>query len=64
MDDWQHRVMNEKQELDERIEKLDVFIRQNPLFEQFSMRQRELLYQQLFTMEKYSIILGMRVSVC
>lgn len=62
MEDYQKRVVQEKQELDEKISKLGVFIYGNQEFHKLSNSQKDLLIDQLKIMEKYSNILRIRIE--
>lgn len=61
MEDWKDRAIKEKDELDEKIEKVEKFINSEkmntlPVFHQL------LLYNQLDHMVQYSAILGQRIE--
>ena len=59
----QQRVVAEKVELDEKIEKLKCFILdQKSLFKTLSSSQQGILVLQSQTMNSYSLILGMRID--
>lgn len=60
--DWQQRIINEKKELDERIEKLKLFIATNEKFKELQPRKRALLVEQLEVMRTYSDILAARLE--
>lgn len=62
MEDYQKRIVQEKQELDEKISKLGVFIYGNQEFHKLDHEQRNLLFEQLKSMEKYSYLLGRRIQ--
>jgi len=57
---YQQRVVVEKQELDDRIAKLDAFIKGN-LFEILHVQERERLIRQLVLMVKLSAVLDERI---
>lgn len=61
MQDYQLRVLKEKNELDERIEKLTKFIADD-YFNSLSPRDQELLNQQQTIMLEYQNILGQRLE--
>lgn len=71
-DDWivvgctvapdQQRVLDEKQETDIRISKLDEFIERNPVFANVSIDEQALLKRQLDVMQELSSILGERIQ--
>ena len=57
------RMRNEKQGLDDNIEKLRAFIWDgNKIFEELPMVDVDLLMTQLHTMRQYSEILGKRLA--
>lgn len=61
MEDWKDRAIKEKDELDEKIEKLDAFIDADNFWE-LPITQQLLLYNQLDHMVQYSAILGQRIE--
>lgn len=61
MEDWKDRAIKEKDELDEKIEKLDAFIDADN-FWKLPITQQLLLYNQLDHMVQYSAILGQRIE--
>lgn len=71
-DDWQvigctvpphqQRVLDEKQELDIRITKLDEFIERTALFRQLDSGEQARMRRQLDVMRELSVILGERIS--
>ncbi len=61
MQDFQQRVIDEKSELDNKIDKLATFV-DSDKFETLSAKDRSLLYQQLNIMINYSAILGARIA--
>ena len=61
MEDWKDRAIKEKDELDEKIEKLDAFIASENFLE-LPFAQQLLLYNQLDHMVQYSAILGQRIE--
>ena len=71
-DDWgvvgctvpahQQRVLDEKQELDIRITRLDEFIQRNALFRQLGSDEQARMRRQLDVMRELSVILGERIS--
>lgn len=58
----QQRVLDEKQELDIRITRLDEFILRNALFRQLDPEEQARLRRQLDVMRELSLILGERIS--
>ena len=57
----QFRVVEEKKELDEKIEKLDAFIASNK-FNGVGTDERGRMRKQILIMEKYSQVLGDRIK--
>lgn len=57
MEDYQKRVIKEREELDIKVQKLGLFLYQNKVSEQ----ETNLLEKQLAIMEKYSDILRERI---
>lgn len=62
MSDFKSRLLTEKSELDEKIEKLSPFI-QDGKFQSIDPRQQKLLLKQLPVMKEYSAILNERISI-
>ena len=62
MKDYQLRVVEEKKELDDKIEKLDDFISSKDFLKTVSSIQQDLLLLQHQWMSNYSKILGMRIK--
>ena len=58
----QQRVLDEKQDLDIRITKLDEFIQRNPLFGQLPETERARMKRQADVMFELSTILGERIE--
>ena len=58
----QQRVLDEKQDLDLRIARLDEFMRRNPAFTTLDAPERDRLEIQLDLMRDYSGILGERIA--
>ena len=58
---FQIRVVEEKQELDEKIARLDAFV-DGSLFSQASPDEQGRLHRQLGVMQMYSRILGERIA--
>lgn len=58
----QQRVLDEKQELDIRITKLDEFIQRNPLFSHLPEAERARMKRQADVMFELSSILGERIA--
>lgn len=61
MQPHQERVVNEKAELDEKLDKLEAFFI-TPLFIGIDFEERYRLQRQAEVMTEYSIILGERIS--
>ena len=62
MDAWQERVIEEKNELDEKIRKLSAFL-QSANVNLLNSTDRRLLTEQHVFMRYYSYILGERISL-
>ena len=62
MEDYQLRVVEEKRELDDKIEKLDDFISSKDFLKKVSSIQQDLLIQQLMFMKNYSMVLHHRIE--
>ena len=62
MKDYQARTLDEKIELDDKIQKLRRFT-ESVLFFDLSLEESSLLSRQLQTMEQYSVILTKRIEV-
>jgi hypothetical protein len=58
----QQRVIDEKNELFDKIDKLDVFIKTNPIFGQMEEQDKKLLEEQLQHMSAYWGVLKQRVE--
>lgn len=63
MTDYQLRVINEEVELDNKIEKLHVFIMESEIFKSLSIMEQGLLRDQLCIMRIYRDILRQRIKV-
>lgn len=61
LEDHQLRVINEKEELDDRLEKLCLFC-YGRTFQTLPLMERERLNQQRHLMMNYSAILGARIA--
>jgi hypothetical protein len=59
----QKRVLEEKEQLDERIEKLEGYLDDTDRVAKLSPDERELLGRQLSAMQEYSAILEERISL-
>lgn len=55
------RIVDEAEELNEKIKKLDAFIKDNPIFKEQSAIDQQLMKRQLTVMEEYLEILDMRL---
>lgn len=62
MSDFKSRLLTEKTELDEKIEKLSSFVHGEAI-KSIDTRQQELLAKQLPTMQQYSEILYERIGL-
>jgi hypothetical protein len=62
MEECQKRVIEEKEELDNKIAKLKSFINESPVFVEMAEKQQKLLCQQYCHMEDYSDVLGERIA--
>lgn len=62
MEAYQQRVVDEKNELDDRIDKLSTFIESDVFVFEVDQEQQNLLLIQLSTMRSYSLILDLRVQ--
>ncbi|MDR3066359.1 MAG: hypothetical protein LBV05_12770 [Comamonas sp.] len=60
--DHQQRVLDEKQELDIRITRLDEFIQRNALFRELDLEEQARMRRQLDVMREYAVILGEHIS--
>lgn len=58
----QQRVLDEKQDLDLRIARLDEFKRRNPLFASLDPDEQARMNRQLDVMRELSVILGERIA--
>jgi hypothetical protein len=58
----QQRVVAEKHELDEKIDKLKAFIMESPIFQKLPDDERSRLNRQYDVMVEYSRILGARIE--
>lgn len=58
----QERVVTEKNELDEKLDKLLVFINSSPVFAGLDPAEKGRLWQQAGVMRWYSQILGDRIA--
>lgn len=57
------RLITEKDELEDKLEKLENFIANNSLFGDLSDSEKTLMVIQLNTMMQYSYILGERIKL-
>nr|DAJ92265.1 MAG TPA: hypothetical protein [Caudoviricetes sp.] len=62
MEDFKKRLIAEREELDDKLAKLEAFIR-SPRFENLDERNRELLVSQRGAMRQYSDILAERIGI-
>lgn len=58
----QQRVVDEKTELDDKINKLSSFISENPIYGKLPEIDQELLSKQYSVMQEYSDLLAHRVA--
>ena len=58
---YQQRVIDEKHQLDERLEKLKALFN-NPVFHSLSIHEQGLMKQQAKHMTRYSLVLQERIS--
>jgi hypothetical protein len=61
MQPHQQRVVDEKKELDEKLDKLKAFIDTNPVFKTLPEDERSRLNRQFDAMAEYSNILAQRI---
>ena len=62
MQPHQQRVVDEKKELDEKLDKLKAFIETNPTFKSLLADERGRLGRQFDVMAEYSSILSQRIA--
>lgn len=62
MEDFKKRLIVEREELDDKLAKLEAFIG-SPRFENLDERNRELLVSQRGAMRQYSDILAERIGI-
>lgn len=62
MEDFKKRLIVEREELDDKLAKLEAFIG-SPRFENLDERNRELLVSQCGAMRQYSDILNERINI-
>jgi hypothetical protein len=62
MQPHQQRVVDEKAELDEKLEKLEKFIHENDLFQKLPSDEQERMCRQQNAMKQYSEVLGERIA--
>lgn len=62
MEPHQERVVNEKKELDEKLDKLKAFIDTSPTFKGLHEDERGRLNRQFDVMAEYSSILSQRIE--
>ena len=61
MEEYQNRVVKEKKELDEKLDRLKSFLT-NYVFESLSAEEQSRLKRQASVMAEYSAILGERIK--
>jgi hypothetical protein len=62
MQPHQQRVVEEKKELDEKLDKLKAFIETSPIFKGLHQDERGRLNRQFDVMAEYSSILAQRIA--
>lgn len=62
MEPYQQRVVDEKRELDNKIDKLNQFAQNSPIFGKMNLKDQELLLEQLDIMFDYTEILSKRIE--
>lgn len=62
MEDFKERLVAERDELDDKIAKIEAFIG-SARFEDLDERNRKLLAAQRDAMRQYSVILNVRISI-
>ena len=62
MEAHQQRVVDEKTELDEKLDKLNSFIESNPIFGELPNAEKDRLNRQEVYMSLYSKVLGERIE--
>lgn len=62
MQPHQQRVVDEKKELDEKLDRLKAFIETSPIFNSLSLDERERMRRQFDVMAEYSSILSQRID--
>lgn len=62
MNSWLERVREEKKDLDDKITKLEAFMRNVPNDLSISIHSMYLMSEQLVIMKRYSYILGERIK--
>lgn len=62
MQPHQQRVVDEKKDLDEKLDKLKAFIEANPIFKTLPEDERGRLGHQFDAMAQYSSILSQRIA--
>ena len=62
MDDYKTRVKEEKEELEEKIYKLEVFVHTCPVYKELCPEEAGLLSDQLEAMQDYAINLNCRID--
>jgi len=62
MQPYQERIIVEKKELDDKLDKLKAFIEVNPIYKTLSNEEQHRLNRQFDIMVEYSTILGARIE--
>ncbi len=63
MEAYVKRMMEEKIQLKERIDRLNIFIFVDPIYADLSQENKDLLCEQLLHMEKYFDVLSQRITL-
>jgi crAss001_48 related protein len=63
LQDFEQRVIDEKTELDEKLDRLELFIDHSSDFTNLTEQNKQLLIAQKNAMLTYSNILGLRISL-
>lgn len=62
MEEYQLRVVDEKYDLDQKLNKLNDFLYSSPFHSSLDHEQQDLLCSQYYAMKHYSDILGKRIE--
>lgn len=61
MKDWQERLMDERTALDDKLLRLELFIKKSDVYEGLDKDDKQLLLEQRDVMQQYSEILDKRI---